>query len=207
MTDGFLYALGVGGVPVLMLATFLSCLAVPIPASLLMLAAGALASSEDLSLPAVMIGALMGAVLGDQIGYQIGHSGMRLATRRIKPRSRAAITLKRAEVYIQARGGIAVFLSRWLLSPLGPYVNFAAGVSQLPRRVFTLSAIAGEIIWVGLYVGLGYLFGSQIDMLAQLSSNIVGLLAALAVMAGAGIWMRRALRRARVAGDRDALPN
>ena len=205
MTETLLSALTVGGVPILMLATFLSCLAMPIPASFLMLAAGALAASDDLSLGGVMAGAYAGAVAGDQVGFQIGHSGSGWLRSRIKPGSRPALAMARAEAIVQARGGVAVFLSRWLLSPLGPYVNFTAGAARLSRRVFTVWALAGEAIWISVYVGLGYLFGSQIDMLAELSSNLVGLLAALAVMVGAGLWMRRALKRAHAAGDRDAL--
>jgi membrane protein DedA with SNARE-associated domain len=63
------------GVPVLFVATFLSCLAVPIPSSLLMLAAGAFVASGDLAALPVAAAALGGAVLGDQLGYGIGHSG------------------------------------------------------------------------------------------------------------------------------------
>lgn len=205
MTETFLTALTVGGVPVLMFVTCLSCLAVPVPSSLLMLAAGALAASGDLGLAEVIAGAFAGAILGDQLGYQIGRSGIALASARMRPGSRAALALVRAEALLAARGGMAVFLSRWLLSPLGPYVNLVAGGTRLDRRVFTLGSLTGEAVWVTLYVGLGALFGSQIDMVAQLSSSIVGLLAALAVMGGAGLWIRRALRRAHAAGDRDAL--
>lgn len=203
MTETLLAWLTVGGVPVLMVTTFLSCLAMPVPSSLMMLAAGGLSASGDLSLGAVAAGAFAGAVLGDQVGYQIGRSGMSWASDRIRPGSHAALALARAEALLARRGGLAVFFSRWLLSPLGPYVNLAAGAARLDRRVFTLWDIAGEAVWVGLYIGLGYLFGSHIDMLAQLSSNLVGLLAALAVMIGAGLWLRRALKRAHEAGDRD----
>lgn len=192
MTETLLSALTLGGAPILLLATCLSCLAMPIPASLMMLAAGALAASEDLSLGSVVTAAFAGAVVGDQIGYQIGRSGMGWARSRITPGSRAGLALTRAEAIVQTKGGMAVFLSRWLLSPLGPYVNLAAGGARLSRRVFTAWDLAGEALWVSVYVGLGYLFGSQIDMLAELSSNFVGLLAALAVMGGAGLWMRRA---------------
>lgn len=53
---------------VLALVSFLSCLALPVPASVVMLAAGALASAGDLALAPVALGALAGAVPGDQAG-------------------------------------------------------------------------------------------------------------------------------------------
>lgn len=204
MTETLLSALAVGGVPVLALVTFLSCLAMPVPASLLMLAAGALSASGDLSLVMAALGAFGGAVLGDQVGFQIGRSGKAWAASRMRPGTRAALALARAETMLSTRAGLAVFLSRWLFSPLGPYMNLAAGGAGMDRRVFTLWDIAGEAVWVATYIGLGYLFGSQIDMVAELSSDIVGILAGLAVMIGAGFWLRRALHRAHRAGDRDA---
>ncbi|WP_169052608.1 DedA family protein [Pseudooceanicola onchidii] len=204
MNETLLSALTIGGVPVLMLVTFLSCLAMPVPSSLLMLAAGALTASGDLSLGWVFAGAYVGAVAGDQVGYRIGRSGGSWAKARMKPGSKPALAMQRAERMMEGRAGPAVFLSRWLFSPLGPYVNFAAGGARIDRRVFTIWGAAGELVWVAIYVGLGYAFGEQIDMVAELSSDVAGLLAALAVMVGAGFWMRRALRRAHRAGDRDA---
>ncbi|MGI3167732.1 DedA family protein [Pseudooceanicola sp. C21-150M6] len=205
MTDWLMEALALGGVPVLMLVTFLSCLAMPVPSSLLMLGGGALAASGDLSLWSVALGAYGGAVTGDQVGYQIGHSGSEWLRRRAGSGRRGAIAMARAEAMLEARAGLAVFLSRWLLSPLGPYVNFAAGAARLDRLRFTLWDLAGEAVWVSLYVGLGYAFGSRIEMIAEISQNAVGLLAALAVMVVAALWMRRALKRAHAAGDRDAV--
>ena len=57
------------GVPILFCVTFLSCLALPVPSSLLMLASGGFAATGDLSLTAVLLAAFIGAVLGDNSGY------------------------------------------------------------------------------------------------------------------------------------------
>ena len=55
MTEWLLNALATGGVPILAVITCLSCLAMPVPASLMMLGAGALAVSGDLSLPGALV--------------------------------------------------------------------------------------------------------------------------------------------------------
>lgn len=51
--------------------------------------------------------------------------------------SRAA-PLGKAKDMLERCGGVAVFLSRWQVSALGPYVNFAAGAANQPWLVFTV---------------------------------------------------------------------
>jgi membrane protein DedA with SNARE-associated domain len=193
MTETILALVPVYGLALIAVATFLSCLAVPMPASLVMLSAGGFAAAGDLVLWQAAGAALGGAVLGDQAGYQLGRAGARLMVgRRASPR-RAAL-MGKATGYLRDRGTLAVFLSRWLFSPLGPYVNFAGGAAQLDWARFTRAGVAGEAVWVGLYVGLGAAFADDILALADLMGSASGLLAALAVAGALALWLRAALR-------------
>ena len=131
MTDRLLALVPEHGVLVLFVATFLSCLAVPIPSSLLMLAAGAFVASGDLAALPVAAAALGGAVLGDQLGYGIGHSGgISLWTRLLAGR-KSGPPARRAAQELHRRAGMTVYFSRWLFSALGPWVNFAAGATRI----------------------------------------------------------------------------
>jgi membrane protein DedA with SNARE-associated domain len=178
---------------VLFVVTFLSCLAVPFPASLVMLAAGAFVASGDLSGVAVVAGALGGAVLGDQVGYLAGRVGGRWLMTRLARRPAAAAWLARAEARMDARAGRTVFLSRWLASALGPYVNIAAGASGVAWQRFTVAAVLGEAVWVALYVGLGILFSSRIEAIGATLPSVLAAVAAAAValMLGRALWQRR----------------
>jgi membrane-associated protein len=166
--------------------TLLSCLAVPVPSSLLMVAAGSFAAAGDISLGTTMAAAFAGAIVGDQIGFAIGRRGSRLMIRLQDAGGQRRILYDRAHEFSAKWGGIGVFLSRWLLSPLGPYVNFIGGASGIRWSVFTTAAAAGEAIWVSLYTGLGFIFSDQIDMVADIAGNLSGLLvaAAMAVVLG-----------------------
>ncbi len=166
--------------------TLLSCLAVPVPSSLLIVAGGSFAAAGDLSLAGTIAAALSGAIIGDQFGYGIGRKSTALMGKLKNSSGQRKILYDRARDYSNRWGGIGVFLSRWLFSPLGPYVNFIGGASGLKWSVFTLAAIAGEAIWVMLYVGLGYVFSDQVDMIVDIAGNLSGLLAAalLAVILG-----------------------
>lgn len=194
MSDWLLLQLADYGLPLLFLTTALSCLALPVPASLVMLTAGAFAAGGDLDVMPTALSALAGALIGDQLGYAIGRAGQSRLHGYIDRYPKRAALLARAVTLLRQRGGLGVFLSRWLVSPLGPYVNFAAGAAALRWRQFTLWGAAGEALWVSLYVGLGYAFAENLTAVAEFASNISGLLAGLAVMAGSGLWLRRALR-------------
>ncbi|MGI3165619.1 DedA family protein [Pseudooceanicola sp. 200-1SW] len=208
MTDWLIAALVDWGLPLLGIGTFLSCLALPIPSSLMMLSAGGFAASGDLELTGVILAAYLGAVAGDQAGYQLARAAYGRISTRLTGRRKTALALARAQHFLDQRGVVAVFLSRWLVSPLGPYVNFAAGAARMRRGAFTLGSVTGEGVWVAAYVGLGYSFAASIATLAELASDLTGILAGLVLMGAMALWMRRSLRRARArAADPEGAPH
>ena len=194
MTDTIFALVTSWGALVIFASSFLSCLALPIPTSLMMLSGGAFVAAGDLALWQVIAGAWGGAVLGDQTGYLIGrHGGAPLVERIARTPARRAV-LNRARGLVDKRGGLGVFLSTWLFAPLGPWVNFIAGTTGLGWLRFTIWDVLGETIWVTIYVGLGFAFASQIEAVSDILGNAVGLLAALAVAGAMVVWIRGALK-------------
>lgn len=190
MTDLVLTLAADYGVPLLFVVTFLSCLALPVPSSLLMLASGGFAAAGDLSLIAVASAAFCGAVMGDNVGYWIARRMDGPLTAWLAKRPRRAALRDRSEAFMTAWGGSSVFYSRWLVSPLGPYMNYVSGLSRFSWPRFASWAAAGEAVWVGLYIGLGYLFAENITAISDLLGNISGFLAAsvVAIVLGIGLW-------------------
>jgi membrane-associated protein len=86
-----------------------------------------------------------------------------------------------------------VFLSRWLFSPLGPYINLIAGGTRMGWARFTLPAALGEVVWVVVYVGIGYAFGSNLAAIGDFLGNLVGLATslALATLLGRALWRKQ----------------
>lgn len=175
--------------------TFLSCLAMPVPASLMMLAGGAFAASGDLGLISVCLSAYAGAVVGDQTGYVIGRSCAGPVERWAAAGRRRSFLLLRAWASIEQWGGVGVFLSRWFVSPLGPYVNFASGAARMRWARFSAWGVAGEMVWVGLYVGLGYGFAESLPAVAEFAADFNGIIAGGVVAVGLGVWLRVMQRR------------
>ena len=54
-------------------------------------------------------------------------------------------------------------------------------------RRFLITVIAGEAIWIIVYGGLGYLFGSQWELISQFLNDFGGLALGLALLGG-GIY-------------------
>lgn len=190
MTETLLTILPDYGAYLLLLVTLLSCLAMPIPASVMMIAAGGFAMAGDLTLWHVALGALAGAILGDQLGFHIGRLGTGHVERMEAKGGKQAYALKKATAFTRQRGIWAVFFSRWLVSPLGPYVNFTAGAAKMGWIAFTLGSITGEATWVAIYVGMGAGAMDQVVYLWPLVRDGIGFNAAVAVavLLGLRLW-------------------
>ena len=196
MTETLLALVPQYGLWLLAIGTFLSCLALPVPSSLFMLSAGGFVTSGDLVGWQVAVSAFVGAALGDQLGYRAGRVGSSAVSRRLGGKRRARL-MARAAALLRDRGGMAVFLSRWLFSPLGPYMNFAGGAAVMNWRRFTLASLGGEAVWVAIYVGAGAVFANDLMATAAMLGNASGFLAAAAVAAALAWWLRAALRQRR----------
>lgn len=194
------------GAAIVCIATFLSCLAVPIPTSLLMLAAGGFAASGDLTFGAVAAAAFIGAVLGDNSGYWLARCiGSRFEDWWVKNKTRANLR-DRAAAILDARGGPAVFLTCWLFAPLGPSMNYVCGLTKFHWGRFAIWGMAGEVFWVTIYVGLGYFFADNLSSISSFLGNISGFLTALALVVGLGLMLRAATKKRRSGAKDDADP-
>ena len=197
MTDWAFEIVATYGIWVVAASAYVSCLAVPIPTALIMLAAGAFAAAGDLVLWQVLVAGWAAALAGDNTGYQIGRWGGPPLLRWVADHTGRQALIARGERLVQEKGGVGVFLSTWLIAPLGPWVNLIAGAMGLPRWRFAIWDTLGETIWVCGYVLLGYGFGSQIDSVAQIISDWGGLLASLTVATGFGVALLLKMMRKR----------
>lgn len=135
-------------------------IALPLPASLTLVAAGVAAGAGAVAPAAVLAAAIGGAILGDIAGHALGARAGPWVAARLAGRDRALALQARAAAVMRARGLLAVFLTRWALAPLGPWVSLAAGAGGLPRGRFLAAALPGRAIWVAATTGGGWLFGA-----------------------------------------------
>lgn len=197
MTDWLLALVPTYGLWLIAATTFASCLALPIPSSVIMLAAGGFAAVGDLVLWQVMVAALGGAVIGDQVGYGAGRVGGAPFLDRIAKAPARAKVVHKARRTMEQKGGVAVFLSRWLFSPLGPYVNVISGAMRHDWVRFTLWGILGEVVWCALYVLMGRSFAGNLAAASDMLGSILGLIATGTAVLGLGWWLLQLARKER----------
>lgn len=207
MTDQLLSLLSIYGLPALFAVLVVASVGAPLPVTFLLVAAGSFVEQGELNLWEVCALACAGAVVGDQIGYAVGRFGGRGLVRKITARFGGGSAVERAEAFAHRWGGAGVFLSRWLFTPLGPWINLSSGEARYPWLRFTLWDVAGEALWVVLYVSLGRLFSGSVQELADLLGNLawvaVGALATL-VLGWKVFGYFRAPASAPPRGDADA---
>lgn len=189
MTDWLLALVPQYGLWLLAATTFLSCLALPFPASILMLTAGGFAAAGDLVLWQAFGAAAAGGIAGDQLGYWAGRGFGAGFLSRLRVDPGRDKLLARADAFIERKGVMAVFFSRWLVSPLGPWVNLIAGSTDYAWGRFTLAGVAGETVWAGLYVGTGYGFAGNVEAASQALGSALGMVGGAGAVLALGYWL------------------
>ena len=188
LTDWLLTGMLNYGAPTFGLALLIGAIGVPLPSTFFVLAAGAFARQGVLEGPTAAMLGFLGAVAGDSLSYGIGRGARTWVQRRFA----GSTTWHRAQVAFERRGGLAIYLTRCLVTPLAIPTNLIAGSGGYSYGRFFLYGAVGELTWIGFYGGLGYLFGPQWELLSQLISDFSGLLVGLIVLgSGLYIWLRR----------------
>ena len=172
------------GSPLFGLFLFLGALGLPIGASVLLIAAGAFSQQGILNWFSTALLGLLGAVLGDAISFGIGFYASDWVTARF---GRSPVW-KSARDTFDARAGMAIYLTRFLITALAVPTNLIAGGSGIRFRRFMTYDAFGELTWIVLYGGLGFWFGSQWEIVSDFVSNFGGLLLGLVLLIG-GVWL------------------
>ena len=173
------------GYPALWASIFVAAVGVPLPVSLVLLAAGAFAALGDFNLILLTLISISASVAGDNLGYLIGrlwgskvadwleHS--KLGRRFLKPDA-----VSRSRLYFKKRGGWAIFFSRFLVAALGGVVNLLAGTELYPYPYFLVFDIGGETVGALIPLLLGFAFGASWDAVGDIlgtsSLLVLGLL-------------------------------
>jgi membrane protein DedA with SNARE-associated domain len=170
------------GAPLVGLILLLGALGLPVGGSVVVIAAGAFSQQGFLDwLHAGTIG-LAGAVIGDALSFGMGYFAKDWTQRRF---GNSPLWINARDSF-QQRAGLAVFLTRWLVTAVAIPTNLIAGGSGYKFTRFMLYDIVGETLWILLYGGLGYAFGSQWEIVSEFLSNFGGLILGLVIF-GFGI--------------------
>ena len=68
-----------------------------------------------------------------------------------------------------------------VVTELGPWLNVTSGIAACPWRWFIFWAVLGEVLWVVLYVMLGYIFSDRVQYISEILGNLARAILALMV--------------------------
>src|ERR1039458_6516915 len=183
MNDQLLAAVTQYGAPALFGIVTIAAIGVPLPITLLLIVVGSMISQGAMNLWWALGVASVGSILGDQAGYAIGRWGGPTVLTRLSRLFGRRANLHAMEAKVKAWGGPGIFMTRWLLSPLGPWINLASGTASYPWRRFLFWDSLGEITGAVVFISLGRFFSDSVmalyGVLGDLTWAIVALLAAI----------------------------
>jgi len=180
------------GVPILVVMTYIGSLGIPFPVTLVVITVGALVRQDVLDWRLAVLACLTGAMLADNSEYLLG----RLAGGWIKLRWGEKPAWQHALAAINRQGWWAIVLTRFWLTPLAPAVNLVAG-SRYSYARFLFFDLSGQMLWVLLYGGLGYIFGAQLEAVSQMVSNFTGLSVGLVILVAVGMLLLKLYKKFR----------
>jgi len=179
----------------------------PVPANLIVVAAGALARSGKLSLPAIVGLAVTTFVFADLAWYEVGRRWGDRTLHFFSGLSRDPEALVGRATKAFARHGARMLLISKFVLGLDAVAAPLTGAEGIPVSKFVWFDGLGALLWSSCYATAGYVFSDQLDRVA-LHVERMGALLALAVGAVCGFyivkkvdrWLRfmRAFRLARI---------
>lgn len=187
LSETFLTWVVAYGAPVFATILLIGAVGLPVPASFLLIAVGAFIRLEMMDAPSAIALGLAAVVIGDSLSYGIG----RWLGEKLPSKLTTSTTWSSAQGVFDRRGGLAIVLTRSVLSSLALPTNLIAGSSGYRFRTFLAFDAVGEVIWFGLYGGLGYAFGSQWELINDFLSDFGGLIAGMVILLAGGYYALR----------------
>jgi membrane-associated protein len=178
-----------------------------LPGDSLLFTAGALSAAGVLDIRLVAPLLILAAILGDTVNYSVGHFiGPRIFTaedrKSIWHRLLNRKHLMEAHEFYERYGGKAVVLGQFL-PIIRTFVPFVAGCGAMAYRQFALFNVMAAVLWVGLCMGAGYLFGNFKPVKEHFELVVVGIVCVSLMPIAWGYFASR-MRRAKNKTDATA---
>ncbi|HUB79936.1 MAG TPA: DedA family protein [Bryobacteraceae bacterium] len=192
MTEQLLSMVTQYGPPALFAIVGIAAIGVPLPVTLLLIVVGSMVSQGAMDIWLALAMASVGSILGDQAGYAIGRFGGTAAVEKLSRVFGKKAGLEETQAKVRAWGGPGIFLTRWLLSPLGPWINLASGTAGYPWHRFLFWDVLGECTGALVYISLGRIFSDRVLALDSVLGDTTWAIGALmlASILGWQLWKR-----------------
>jgi membrane-associated protein len=145
-----------------------------LPGDSILFIAGTIVATAGLNVHLLVALLIVAAILGDSVNYAVGHYiGPRVYD---KPDSRwfKQAHLAQTQSFYDRFGGLTIIIGRFI-PIIRTFAPFLAGVAGMTYRRFLSYNVVGAVLWIGLLVYAGYLFGNIPWVRQNLSLIVIGI--------------------------------
>jgi membrane-associated protein len=130
-----------------------------LPGDSLLFAVGALGAKAAFNPVLIFLTLSAAAILGDSTNYWIGYF---LGPKVFSSESSRLLNRKhldRTHQFYEKYGGKTVIIARFM-PIIRTFAPFVAGIGRMNYLKFLFYSIVGTVLWIGLFIAAGYLFGN-----------------------------------------------
>lgn len=168
-----------------------------LPGDSLLFAAGALSGAGVLDPNLIFVLLVAAAFTGDNVNYWIGRRVGPAVFEREHTRFFKKEHLMKAHAFYERHGGKTIILARFV-PIVRTFSPFVAGIARMTYTHFLAYSVAGAVIWVSVFVYVGYFFGNLPFIKKNFSVAIVVIIL-VSIMPGIVEYLRHRRAAARQA--------
>ena len=160
-----------------------------LPGDSLLFAAGTFAAADSLDVRLLLFLLAISAILGDTVNYAIGRY---LGPKVFRNKGGWFLNhehLDRTKHFYDRHGAKTILIARFI-PIIRTFAPFVAGIGEMKYETFALWNVAGGIIWVLLFLLLGYGFGNIPVVRDHFSAVILGIIV-LSLLPGVIEYVRK----------------
>jgi len=149
------------------LLMFLESTFFPFPSEIIMIPAGYLAYQGEMNLYMVILVGILGSVAGALLNYYLAmHLGRKIILKYGKYFFIKEETLDKLDTFFAKHGEISTFTGR-LIPGIRQLISLPAGLARMNIAKFSFYTALGAGIWVVVLVAVGYLVGSNQELISE----------------------------------------
>ncbi len=149
------------------LLMFLESTFFPFPSEIIMIPAGYLAYKGEMNVYIVVLVGILGSVAGALFNYYLAvHFGRKFILKYGKYFFIKEETLDKLEAFFTKHGELSTFNGR-LIPGIRQLISLPAGLARMNIAKFSFYSALGAGIWVIVLVALGYLLGSNEELISE----------------------------------------
>ena len=185
---------------ILFFAVMAEQIGLPLPATPILIAAGALAGLHGNHAAHALILAITASLISDSLWFWFGGrrgTSVLEALSRMSPEPGTFLSRARS---VYSRHGSGAILAAKFVPGLNTVILSLAGLSKLAWGKFLLLDSVAALLWAGAYMGLGWIFRGRIGILANYLDHLAAWTAILVATLLSLYLLKRYLSRQRIDG-------